>query len=74
MAGLENMVGIKVENINPMVDRSIFPDGHGVIVLASGRMLNQGNACPLFAMSCSLTNQVIAQLDILRKSQGDVQE
>merc|ERR1719210_2489571 len=65
---LENFPGIKVENIKPQVDRFIFPDGHGVIVLASGRLLNLGCATghPSFVMSCSFTNQVLAQLDILK--------
>eukprot|EP00439_Symbiodinium_sp_Y106_P070631 s952_g12.t1 len=49
------------------VDRFVFPDGHGVIVLASGRLVNLGCATghPSFVMSCSFTNQVLAQLDIL---------
>merc|ERR1712109_142876 len=68
MAGLEKLEGIKVENIKPQVDRFIFPDGHGVIVLASGRLLNLGCATghPSFVMSRSFTNQVLAQLDILK--------
>merc|ERR1711937_622646 len=68
MAGLENTWGMKVENIKPQVDRFVFPDGHGVIVLASGRLLNLGCATghPSFVMSCSLTNQVLAQLDLLK--------
>merc|ERR1719410_1981787 len=68
MAGLEKLEGIKVENIKPQVDRFIFPDGHGVIVLASGRLLNLGCATghPSFVMSCSFTNQVLAQLDLLK--------
>jgi len=68
MAGLENTEGIKVENIKPQVDRFVFPDGHGVIVLASGRLLNLGCATghPSFVMSCSFTNQVLAQLDLLK--------
>ena len=51
------MSGIKVENIKPQVDRSVFPDGHGIIVLASGRLLNLGCAMghPSFVMSCSFT-------------------
>merc|ERR1712207_16411 len=67
MAGLEGLAGIKVENIKPQVDRFVFPDGHGVIVLASGRLLNLGCATghPSFVMSCSFTNQVLAQLDLL---------
>merc|ERR1712149_101913 len=68
MAGLEAFPGIKVENIKPQVDRFVFPDGHGVIVLASGRLCNLGCATghPSFVMSCSFTNQVLAQLDILK--------
>ena len=42
MAGLENFPGMKVENIKAQVDRFVFPDGHGVIILASGRLLNLG--------------------------------
>merc|ERR1711956_202587 len=62
------MEGIKVENIKPQVDRFIFPDGHGVIVLAAGRLLNLGCATghPSFVMSCSFTDQVLAQLDPLK--------
>merc|ERR1712050_743294 len=68
MAGLESSEGIKVENIKPQVDRFVFPDGHGVIVLAAGRLLNLGCATghPSFVMSCSFTNQTLAQLDLLR--------
>merc|ERR1712072_1601184 len=44
MAGLESFPGVKVENIKPQVDRYVFPDGHGVIVLASGRLCNLGCA------------------------------
>merc|ERR1712222_21340 len=67
MAELEGFPGIKCENIKPQVDRFLFPDGHGVIVLASGRLLNLGCATghPSFVMSCSFTNQALAQLDIL---------
>merc|ERR1712139_164157 len=67
MQELEGFAGIKVENIKPQVDRFVFPDGHGVIVLASGRLCNLGCATghPSFVMSCSFTNQVLAQLDIL---------
>merc|ERR1711865_1322697 len=68
MAGLEAVKGMKVDNIKPQVDRFIFPDGHGVIVLASGRLLNLGCATghPSFVMSCSFTNQVLAQIDLLK--------
>merc|ERR1711881_216878 len=68
MAELEGCPGIKVENIKPQVDRFVFPDGHGIIILASGRLLNLGCATghPSFVMSCSFTNQVLAQLDLLK--------
>merc|ERR1712028_276947 len=68
MAGLEGFAGIKVENIKPQVDRFIFPNGNGVILLAAGRLLNLGCATghPSFVMSCSFTNQTLAQLDLLR--------
>merc|ERR1712190_365723 len=68
MAGLEGLAGIQVENIKPQVDRFVFPDGHGVIVLAAGRLLNLGCATghPSFVMSCSFTNQTLAQLDLLK--------
>merc|ERR1711912_163377 len=68
MEKLESFEGIKVENIKPQVDRFVFPDGHGVIILASGRLLNLGCATghPSFVMSCSFTNQTLAQLDLLR--------
>ena len=51
---------MKRQNIKPQVDRFIYPDGHGVIVLAEGRLLNLGCATghPSFVMSCSFTNQV----------------
>jgi adenosylhomocysteinase len=66
IAGLEKYPGIKRENIKDQVDRFEFPDGHGVIVLAMGRLLNLGCATghPSFVMSCSFTNQVLAQLDL----------
>merc|ERR1712203_669183 len=67
MDKLEKFPGIKVENIEPQVDRYVFPDGHGIIVLAAGRLLNLGCATghPSFVMSCSFTNQVLAQIDLL---------
>jgi adenosylhomocysteinase len=72
MAGLEGFAGIKVENIKPQVDRFAFPDGHGIIVLASGRLLNLGCATghPSFVMSCSFTNQVLAQIDLMNNWKG----
>merc|ERR1711943_149781 len=68
MDKLESFPGIKVDNIKPQVDRFVFPDGHGIIMLASGRLCNLGCATghPSFVMSCSFTNQVLAQLDLLK--------
>merc|ERR1712050_81055 len=68
MDKLEKADGIKIENIKPQLDRYVFPDGHGIIVLAAGRLLNLGCATghPSFVMSCSFTNQVLAQLDLLK--------
>merc|ERR1712196_594560 len=59
----------KVKNIKAQVDRYIFPDGHGIIVLASGRLLNLGCATghPSFVMSCSFTNQTLAQLELWKE-------
>ncbi|KAL8453739.1 hypothetical protein Emed_000680 [Eimeria media] len=64
ITGLRQWPQIKCENIKPQVDRYIFPDGHGVIVLAEGRLVNLGCATghPSFVMSCSFSNQVLAQL------------
>ena len=58
MAGLKDIEGTHMENIKPQVDRVVFPDGHGVIILAEGRLLNLGCATghPSFVMSCSFTN------------------
>ena len=66
MEGLENYPGIKKENIKPQLDRWEFPDGHGVLILAEGRLLNLGCATghPSFVMSNSFTNQVLAQIDL----------
>merc|ERR1712110_915968 len=68
MGQLESFAGIKVENIKPQVDRFVFPDGHGIIILAAGLLLNLGCATghPSFVMSCSFTNQVLGQLDLLK--------
>merc|ERR1711937_640427 len=69
MSALENNPAVKTINIKPQVDRFEFPDGHGVIVLARGRLMNLGCATghPSFVMSCSFTNQVIAQLELWQK-------
>merc|ERR1712087_704955 len=66
MEGLEKTKGIKRINIKPQVDKYVFEDGHGIIVLAEGRLLNLGCATghPSFVMSCSFTNQTIAQIDL----------
>merc|ERR1712194_615184 len=65
MAGLEART--KRINIKPQVDRFVFENGSGIIVLAEGRLLNSGCATghPSFVMSCSFTNQVLGQLDLL---------
>merc|ERR1711979_165611 len=75
MDKLERCEGVKIENIKAQVDRFVFPDGHGVIVLASGRLLNLGCATghPSFVMSCSFTNQVLAQLDLLKAKEKGYQ-
>jgi len=66
MEGLENFSGIKKINIKPQVDKFVFPDGHSVIILASGRLLNLGCATghPSFVMSNSFTNQTLAQIEL----------
>jgi adenosylhomocysteinase len=66
MAGLAKVPGIKRINIKPQVDEWVFPDGHSIIVLSEGRLLNLGNATghPSFVMSNSFTNQVIAQIEL----------
>lgn len=73
MEGLTKYPGIKVENIKDQVDRYEFPDGHGVIVLASGRLLNLGCATghPSFVMSCSFANQVLAQIELWTHKDDD---
>merc|ERR1712029_436221 len=74
MAGLEGFPGIKVENIKPQVDRFVFPDGHGVIVLASGRLLNLGCATghPLDEKVASLHLPALgAEMTKLTKEQAD---
>ena len=66
MAGLTAVPNIKRVNVKPQVDEWVFPDGHAIIVLAEGRLLNLGCATghPSFVMSNSFTNQVIAQLEL----------
>ena len=66
MAGLKKIPGIVKNNIKPQYDEWVFPDGHSVLVLAEGRLLNLGCATghPSFVMSASFTNQVLAQLEL----------
>src|SRR5215471_4335759 len=66
MAGLKRLAGIEKINIKPQYDEWRFPDGHSILVLAEGRLLNLGCATghPSFVMSASFTNQVLAQLEL----------
>jgi len=68
MAAVAKIPGIQRDKIKDQVDRWIFPDGHGVIVLAEGRLLNLGCATghPSFVMSSSFTNQVMAQIELFQ--------
>jgi adenosylhomocysteinase len=70
MAGLAKMSDVQRFNIKPQVDEFAFPDGHSVIVLAEGRLLNLGCATghPSFVMSTSFTNQVLAQIELFTKT------
>ena len=70
VAGLEKYPGIKKINIKPQVDEWVFPDGHSIILLSEGRLLNLGNATghPSFVMSNSFTNQTIAQIELWTKN------
>jgi adenosylhomocysteinase len=69
IAGLQQYPSIKRRNIKPQVDEWIFPDGHSIIMLSEGRLLNLGNATghPSFVMSNSFTNQVLAQIELFTK-------
>ncbi len=68
MAGLYKVPGIEKINIKPQYDEFVFPDGHSVLILAEGRLMNLGCATghPSFVMSASFTNQVIAQIELAR--------
>jgi adenosylhomocysteinase len=70
IAGLTKIPGIKRINIKPQVDEWVFPDGHAIILLSEGRLLNLGNATghPSFVMSSSFTNQTIAQIELFTKN------
>jgi adenosylhomocysteinase len=69
MAGLARYPGVRRINIKPQVDEWVFPDGHSILVLSEGRLLNLGNATghPSFVMSNSFSNQVIAQVELFTK-------
>ena len=70
MAAMERDSKIRRINIKPQVDEFVFPDGHSIIVLSEGRLLNLGNATghPSFVMSNSFSNQVIAQIELWTKN------
>ena len=70
MAGVFRQSDIQRVTIKPQVDEFVFPDGHSVIVLAEGRLLNLGCATghPSFVMSCSFSNQVLAQIALFTKT------
>ena len=70
MAGLGKLDGIEKINVKPQVDEWRFSDGHSIIVLSEGRLLNLGNATghPSFVMSNSFTNQTIAQIELFTKN------
>ena len=71
MAGLQKMSDVKQIPIKPQVDEFVFPDGHSVIILSEGRLLNLGNATghPSFVMSASFSNQVLAQIELHEKAE-----
>ncbi len=70
MAGLSRLPGIRRNTIKPQVDEWVFADGHSIIVLSEGRLLNLGNATghPSFVMSSSFTNQVLAQMELFTRT------
>ena len=71
VVGLTRFPGVERINIKPQVDEWRFPDGHSIILLSEGRLLNLGNATghPSFVMSASFTNQVIAQIELFGKTE-----
>ncbi|TML25651.1 MAG: adenosylhomocysteinase [Actinobacteria bacterium] len=71
MAGLTRFPGVQRINVKPQVDEWAFADGHSIIVLSEGRLLNLGNATghPSFVMSNSFSNQVIAQIELYTKTE-----
>ncbi|MCW3024659.1 MAG: adenosylhomocysteinase [Solirubrobacterales bacterium] len=71
IAGLAKTPGIERLNIKPQVDKWVFADGHSIILLSEGRLLNLGNATghPSFVMSSSFSNQTIAQIELFSKNE-----
>jgi len=71
IAGLTRTAGIERVNIKPQVDKWVFPDGHAILMLSEGRLLNLGNATghPSFVMSNSFSNQTIAQIELFTKNE-----
>ncbi len=71
IAGLATVPGIERINIKPQVDKWVFPDGHAIILLSEGRLLNLGNATghPSFVMSNSFSNQTIAQIELFTRNE-----
>ena len=71
MAGINRMSDVRKTEIKPQVHEYAFPDGHSIIVLAEGRLLNLGCATghPSFVMSCSFSNQVVAQIELFDKTE-----
>ena len=76
MAGLARVDGIEKTEIKPQVHEWTFPDGHSIIVLSEGRLMNLGNATghPSFVMSNSFSNQTIAQIELFTKTEEYVDE
>jgi adenosylhomocysteinase len=70
IAGLQRMSDVQKIEVKPQVHEFVFPDGHSVIMLAEGRLLNLGCATghPSFVMSCSFSNQVVAQIELFNKT------
>jgi adenosylhomocysteinase len=73
LEGLESFPGIKRINIKPQTDRYVFPDGHGILLLAEGRLVNLGcgTGHPSFVMSTSFSNQVLAQIELWENKSTD---
>ena len=72
ISGLNRMSDVQKVEIKPQVHEYVFPDGHSIIMLAEGRLLNLGCATghPSFVMSCSFSNQVVAQIELFNKTQN----